>query len=45
MSGYMKDAVLQKGGIGNEASLLIEPFRKTEFARVIRRILDEPATR
>jgi hypothetical protein len=30
---------------GNEASLLMKPFRKTEFARVIRRILDDSATR
>jgi signal transduction histidine kinase len=45
MSGYTKDAVLQTGEIGDDASLLMKPFRKTEFAREIRRILDEPATR
>ncbi len=42
MSGYSRVAALETGEIDDDTPLLTKPFRKAEFAREIRRILDEP---
>jgi len=42
MSGYSRAAALETGEIDDDTPLLTKPFRKAEFAREIRRILDEP---
>jgi PAS domain S-box-containing protein len=39
MSGYTENAMLQSGGLGDGARLLIKPFRKVELAQAMREAL------
>jgi signal transduction histidine kinase/ActR/RegA family two-component response regulator len=41
MSGYTHDAALQAGEIDDETTLLMKPFRKADFARELRKALDD----
>ncbi len=40
MSGYTENAIVHHGRLDQDVTLLQKPFRKSELARVVRRILD-----
>jgi len=40
MSGYTENAIAHHGRLDADAELLQKPFRKTDLARAVRRVLD-----
>ena len=43
MSGYTGNAIVDYGRLDDDAPLLQKPFRKTELARAVRKVLDGPS--
>jgi len=44
MSGYTEDAIMHHGRLDADAELLQKPFRRSDLARAVRRVLDAPLT-
>jgi CheY-like chemotaxis protein len=42
MSGYTENAIIHHGRLDADAKLLQKPFRRTELARAVRKLLDGP---
>ena len=42
MSGYTENAIAHHGRLDADAELLQKPFRRTDLARAVRRVLDSP---
>ncbi len=43
MSGYTEDAITHHGRLDADAELLQKPFRRTDLARAVRKVLDGPS--
>jgi CheY-like chemotaxis protein len=44
MSGYTEDAIMHHGRLDADAELLQKPFRRSDLACAVRRVLDNPST-
>jgi two-component SAPR family response regulator len=42
MSGYTENAIAHHGRLDADAELLQKPFRRTDIARAMRKVLDGP---